>query len=119
MDYGFITRKMRGSFAKLDRVDRYPVILTRAGSNLIRWIGIGRPGIDRASRRRRSAASGGGVPKFTVFGALGLGFRHGSAWEQEGTAAKAIAGSARRYDERNRAFRGGTRVPSSDELERR
>ena len=66
-----------------------------------------------------AAASGCGVPEFTVFGALGLGFRRGSAWEQVGTAAKAIAGSVRRYDERNRAFRGGARVPSSGKLEQR
>ena len=66
-----------------------------------------------------AAASGCGVPEFTVFGALGLGFRRGSAWELEGTAAKVIVDSVRRYDERNRAFRSGTWVPSSGELERR
>ena len=58
-------------------------------------------------------------PDFTENGRPGLGFRHGSAWELEGTAAKVIADSVRRYDERNRAFRGGARVPSSGELERR
>ena len=59
------------------------------------------------------------LPDFTENGRLGLGFRRGSAWELEGTAEKVIADSVRRYDERNRAFRGGARVPSSGELERR
>ena len=58
-------------------------------------------------------------PDFAENGRPGLGFRRGSAWELEGTAAKVIADSVRRYDERNRAFRSGAWVPSSGELERR
>ena len=58
-------------------------------------------------------------PDFAENGRPGLGFRRGLAWELEGTATKVIADSVRRYDERNKAFRGGAWVPSSGELERR
>ena len=66
-----------------------------------------------------AAANGGAIAGLRRKRRPGLGFRRGSSWELEGIAAKVIADSVRRYDERNRAFRGGAWVPSSGELQRR
>ena len=62
--------------------------------------------------------NGGGVTGVSRKRPPGHGFEHGLAWEHEGISAKAIVGSVRGHGERNRAFRGGVRAPSSGELER-
>jgi hypothetical protein len=58
MDSGLISRKERGSYEKLPRVDRYLDLLTRVGLDLDRQIQIRRLKVDRAEgggawRRRR------------------------------------------------------------------
>ena len=84
----------------------------------IKWLGwIGAKGAAAHCAGGELAAARS--PDFAENGRPGLGFRRGLAGELEGTAAKVIADSVRRYDERNRAFHGGAWVPSSGELERR
>ena len=56
MDRGLISRKERGSYEKLPRVDRYLDLLTRVKSNRDRWIEIERLRGDAVARATALAA---------------------------------------------------------------
>ena len=100
MDRGLISRKERGSYKKLPRVDRYLDLLTRVKSNRDRWIEIERLRGDAVARAAALAAGDEAGRRRLIDGLAAGGSgrlrRCGRRWESpaaNGAAAWAPAAS--------------------------